>query len=401
MKKCIYVVDDQAAVLEMAVLIIRTVDPEWEVTGFKNPSDALSAVRTRAPDLVLSDQVMPEMDGSELLEQIRAISPTTIRIIVSGCVPLNKLAFITSAHHYIAKPFDTMKLRETIRRGFAAQERMADKDMQAVATSLRSIPSLPQVYHALTQALQSDRNASSTIAGLLAEDPGMTAKVLHLANSPLFGQNSIITTPFDAVMCLGTEMIMAVVLSQSLFSHYESLVSEKIDMGKVWNHCWQTASLAQQICREMKLSRARGEEAFLSGLLHETGRFILVDNFPDRFQAACQRASRTKSPLAPRLKEEFRTAPAHLTAYVLELWGMPANVIGAIASLDAPADGQAGEFTIASALYVADGVSSRQSPPDTFPPEEWDREYLKAIGCLENIPAWEKLSTGPQANSAL
>jgi HD-like signal output (HDOD) protein len=394
MKKCIYVVDDQEPLLQTVVLIIRSVDSQWDVTGFSNPLEALEAVKKNAPDLVLSDEVMPEMQGSQLLELVRSISPPTIRIIVSGCVPLNKLSFITSAHHFIAKPFDALKLREMIRRSFAAQDRISDKGLQAVATSLRSIPSLPQAYHALLRELQNDGNAATTVARLVAEDAGLTAKVLQLANSPLFGQGSLITTTFDAVMCLGTEMIMALVLSQSLFRHYELLVTGKIDLRQVWGHCWQTAYFAQHVCREMKLSHAASEEAFLAGLLHETGRFILVDNFPEQFQAACQCARQMKSPLAPRLREAFRTSPSQITAYVLELWGMPVGVVEAIALQDAPAADQANGFTLASALYVADGIASRKAPADAFAPEEWDTAYLKAIGCLENIPAWEKLSMG-------
>jgi HD-like signal output (HDOD) protein len=395
MKKCIYVVDDQTLVLETAVLVIRSIDSELEVTGFNNPLQALAAAQTRAPDLVLSDQGMPEMQGSQLLDKIRAISPTTIRIIMSGYVALNQVSLITSAHHYIAKPFDTVKLQETIRRSFAAQERIANKDLQAVATSLRTIPSLAQAHHALLRELQNDSNAATTIARLVAEDAGLTTKVLHLANSPLFGQDCVITSPFDAVMCLGTEMIMAVALSQSLFRHYESLVAGKIDLRRVWRHCWQTAYFAQHVCGEMKFSRTAGEKAFLAGLLHETGRFILVDNFPEKFLSACQGAQRMKSPLTPRLREVFRTSPAQITAYVLELWGLPDSVIGAVAAQDAPVAEHAAEFTLASALYVADGIASRQSPPDAFAPEEWDTAYLEAIGCLESIPAWEKFSMGP------
>ncbi len=102
-----------------------------------------------------------------------------------------------------------------------------------------------------------------------------------------------------------------------------------------------------------------------------------------------------KTPLAPHLREVFRTTPSQITAYILELWGMPASVITAIAQQDAPGADQVGGFSIASALYIADGVASRQTPPDSFAPEEWDSAYLEAIGCLENIPAWEKLSVGP------
>ena len=84
---------------------------------------------------------MPGMQGSQLLEQVRIVSPTTIRLIMSGCVALDKLTLITSAHQYIAKPFDAFKLRDLIQRSFMAQERINNQGLQAVVTSIRSIPS--------------------------------------------------------------------------------------------------------------------------------------------------------------------------------------------------------------------------------------------------------------------
>lgn len=393
MKRCIYVVDDQVPVMETAVLIIRTIDPQWEVKGFKDPLEALAAVKIKAPDLILSDQLMPGMQGSELLEQVRAVSETTIRLIMSGYVPLNKLALITSAHQFIAKPFDSMKLRETIRRSFAAQERIGHNGLKSIATALRSIPSLPQAHQSLLKVLEDDSSATTKIARLVAQDAGLTVKVLQLANSPLFGQGYQITSTIDAVMCLGTELIAAVVLAQSLFRHYESLAHWEINLQQVWAHCWQTAYLAQHICSEMQFARKAGDEAFLAGLMHETGRFILVDNFPNEFNTACQAARQKNSPLAPQLYEVFKTTPAQVTAYVLELWGMPPGVIGALAVKSQPAD-QPTEFTLASALYIADGIASRQVPPDSFATEEWNAAYLQAIGCAEKIAEWEKLSIG-------
>ena len=75
---------------------------------------------------------------------------------------------------------------------------------------------------------------------------------------------------------------------------------------------------------------------------------------------------------------------------------MPPGVVAAISQLDSPVAVPPGAFSLASALYVADGIASRQEPPDIFPPEEWDAEYLKSIACQEKIPAWEKLSLGPK-----
>jgi HD-like signal output (HDOD) protein len=388
MKRCIYIVDDQVAVLETAVLILRGNDDLWEVAGFSDPFEALAAVKNRPPDLILSDQLMPGMQGSQLLEEVRNVAPSAIRVIMSGYVSLSKLTLITSAHQYIAKPFDIAKLRELVQRSFSAQERIVNKGLQSMATSLRSIPSLPQVHQSLLAELQDDRAAGSVIARMVAEDPGLSIKVLQLANSPVFGQGYLITNPTDAVMCLGTEMIAAIVLSQSLFRHYETLGHTDLDLPTVWSHCWETAYLAQFLCRQKRLPRRAAEEGFLAGLLHEAGRFILVDNFPGQYAVACQGARQLKSPLAPRLVETFQTTPAQLTAYLMELWGMPPEIVTAISLQDNPQEEPGHAFSLASALYIADHIAARKTPPDAYALEGWNLPYLKAIGCEADLPLW-------------
>jgi HD-like signal output (HDOD) protein len=391
------VVDDQVAVLDTAVLILRGIDAQWQVIGFSDPQAALAAVKSKAPDLILSDQLMPGMLGSQLLEEVRKVAPAAIRVIMSGYVSLNKLTLITSAHQYIAKPFDITKLRELVRRSFAAQERIVSKGLQAIATSLRSIPSLPQVHQSLLAELQDNRSASSAIAQMVSEDAGLSIKVLQLANSPLFGQGYLVTNPSDAVMCLGTEMIAAIVLSQSLFRHYEGLANEELNMPRVWHHCWETSYLGLHLCRQKKLPHRTAEEVFLAGLLHEAGRFILVDNFPDQFMAACRSARQTKSPLRPRLLETFQTTPAQLTSYLMELWGMPEEVVTAISYQDFPQQEPGGAFTLTSALYVASHIAARTAPPDDSALEDWNLDYLRAIGCQDDLAQWEDASFAHEA----
>lgn len=391
MKKRIYVVDDQDAVLETAVMVLRRMDPEWQVTGFSDPLKALEAIKAKAPDLILSDQVMPGMSGSQLLEQVRQLCPDTVRIVMSGYVPLNQLSVITAAHQYLAKPFEAVKLQESVRRSFAAQEKIVDKGLEAVVTSLRSIPSLPQVYHSLLKELEDSSTGMTAIARKVTQDAGLSAKVLQLANSPLFGHEATVTNPADAVMCLGTDMVAAVVLSQSLFRHYESLESGEMQLRQVWDHCWETGYFAQHLCLEKGLSRDVAEQAFLAGLLHEMGRFILIDNFPDKFKAACEGAHKANSPLGPHLREVFGTSPWQVTAYLLELWGMPAAVIAAISQQDNLTAQPGAPFNLGAALYVADHIVTRRCPPDSFPAEDWNNGYLQALGCAGEIPAWEKL----------
>jgi HD-like signal output (HDOD) protein len=390
MKRKLFVVDDQSAVMETAVLVLKRIDKEWEVTGFNDPKAALEAIKANPPDLVLSDQLMPGMQGSELLEQIRAHSPKTIRIIMSGYVSLSALEMITSAHQYVAKPFEPSVLRDMVKRSFAAQERIINAGLQTLVTGLRAIPSLPQVHHSLLQELEDDRTASAAIANIVANDPGLSIKVLQLANSPLFGRGTLVTNPVDAVMCLGTDMISAIVLSQSLFKHYEKLRGPELDIPKMWTHSWETARLAQHICRERRMGSEAGEEAFLAGLLHEIGRFLIIDNFPDQFKAACDFARKNRASLVAGLRETLQATPFQVGAYVLELWGLPEAVVGAIGNLDNPSQDQSKEFSVRSALYIADHVAHGKFPPDPFRAEDWNMDYLKSVGVKDELREWEQ-----------
>jgi HD-like signal output (HDOD) protein len=181
-----------------------------------------------------------------------------------------------------------------------------------------------------------------------------------------------------------------VVLAQTLFKHFDSNTHPALDLPRLWNHCWETAGLAQAYCREQGLPRATGDEAFLAGLLHETGRLILIDNFPDQFQAACDAACRAESPLTPCLRQAFQATPAQIGAYLLDLWGMPDNVVAAVSFLDQPEKEGATGFSLASALYIADHIATRKCPPDPCPPPDWNGAYVRSLGCADDLKFWER-----------
>ena len=392
MSKLVYVVDDQPAVLEAVLLMLESIDPAWRVEGFTSAAAALAAVKAQPPDLVLSDHHMPEMQGSTLLEEVRVAAPNAVRIIMSGYVDVAALSAIISAHQYIAKPFSMLQIKELIQRTFAARARMEHQGLQELVTALRSLPSLPHVYFSLLKELGDERRSVDAIAQLVARDAGLSSKLLQVANSPLFGRGSLVSSPFDAVLCVGTEMIKAVMLSQEQFRHYGNIKCAEIDVPRLWDHCWEVAHLARRICLEKQLPQAKADEAFLAGILHEIGKFILLDNFPGQFQAACQAARQAGAPLTPFLLSTFHATPAQLAAYLLELWGLPSAVIQAVACQEHPENDPSGELSLAAALYIADQVATRRSPPDSFAIPDWNPECLKALGYESDFAVWQRIS---------
>lgn len=341
--------------------------------------------------MVFSDHHMPGLAGSKLLEEVRIAAPKAVRIIMSGYVDLPALSTVISAHQYIAKPFNALEVKELIGRALTAQARMEHEGLREIVASLPSLPSLPRVYYSLVKALGNEHSSVDDIAQLVAKDAGLSSKLLQLANSPLFGRGSLVSSPDEAVLCLGTGMIKAVVLSQELFKHYSEVRSLEIEVPRLWNHCWQVAHLVQRICLKQELPQAQAEEAFLAGILHESGKLILLDNFPQQFQAACKAARQARSPLNPVLLRTFRASPAQLAAYLLELWGLPPSVIRAVACQERPEnDGGPRQFSLTTALYIADQVATRKSPPDAFAIPDWDGAALEAVGCEADFSVWER-----------
>lgn len=109
-------VDDEQAILSALRRSLRR-EP-YDVLTTADPEDALRWVQTRDVSLVITDQRMPDMLGTDLLEEVTRRSPTTARIILTA-YPGATAATPRLRHRtecMISKPWDGTMLRQTIRR---------------------------------------------------------------------------------------------------------------------------------------------------------------------------------------------------------------------------------------------------------------------------------------------
>ena len=111
-------VDDEADIREIAEMAL-SLDPTFEVASAKSGAAALESISDDAPDVILLDVMMPEMDGPTLLEILRARQETAhIPIIFMTAAvqhqTIEKLKSI-GAVGVIAKPFDPISLADEIK----------------------------------------------------------------------------------------------------------------------------------------------------------------------------------------------------------------------------------------------------------------------------------------------
>src|SRR4051812_49997153 len=95
-------VDDEVEILEALRRMLRTRRNHWDMTFANSGAEALAVFGDRHCDVVVVDYRMPEINGADLLEKVRAISPDTARIILSGQTdPDNVIQALTIAHLFL------------------------------------------------------------------------------------------------------------------------------------------------------------------------------------------------------------------------------------------------------------------------------------------------------------
>jgi DNA-binding NtrC family response regulator len=115
----ILIVDDEEMVLT-ALSSFLTLESEYEVVTFTRAGDALSYLEAHDVDLLISDFLMPEMDGLQFLKRARELRPEVPRIILTGYADKeNAIKAINEVglYQYIEKPGDNADLEIVIRNG--------------------------------------------------------------------------------------------------------------------------------------------------------------------------------------------------------------------------------------------------------------------------------------------
>ena len=321
-------VDDQPSVLEDTQRATEDMRHQWDMTFVTSADEAMELLDREAFDVVVSDMRMPGTDGAELLFLVRNCSPSTARIILSGCDE-DEMIFRSTrvAHQFLTKPCDVDMLKSAIAEIRAAQGRVSSEEIRALIGRVDQLPALGEVYQRLVRAIEAEES-SARLAEIVCEDVALTAEILRLLNSAFFGLARRVESVEQAIGLLGTDVLRAIVAGYSVFSQPGSLV---VDADVVSRRSQQVAALARHAHRILTgASRSELADVYLAGMLHEVGALVLgsIEGMdPVDARGVLDSNDNTVERLA------FGVDRFAVSSYLLGLWAFSSEVIQAVASL--------------------------------------------------------------------
>ena len=208
-----------------------------------------------------------------------------------------------------------------------------------------NLPTLPNVVKDICAMVEDKRTGASEIGEIIARDQVLSAKILRLVNSPIYGFPGRISSVTHALVLLGFNVVKGLVLSTAVFGTFAQ------HTRGFWQHSLGCAIISRGLAKE--LAMADVEEFMVAGLLHDLGKAVLSFLAPDAFEEALAMAEENHCHIAVAEREVFGVDHARVASWVAREWHLPDRLCDALAYHHRPDLAKAGRQTTA-VVHLAD-----------------------------------------------
>lgn len=188
------------------------------------------------------------------------------------------------------------------------------------------LPALSVKSPRLLAELQREDLSVKELSELLKLDPGLGARLLHVANSPFFGVSGKVSSVSEAVIVLGLNQTKGVIQIEVIRSVLADYPWNLISLDIFWHRSLAIAAACQVLADRISYPRST---AFTVGLFHNLGVLGMLQQYEKEYSLVFASA-RSGLHLAQRELDQFRISHAQMGAEILRSWNFPVCVCQAI-----------------------------------------------------------------------
>jgi HD-like signal output (HDOD) protein len=381
----VLLIDAATAALEQLQQALRQLRPQWHTVAATSPAAALASLAQGRFDAVVCDIGGAGMDGPELLTQVRASYPNVVRLCLSDSADDDAfLRAVPVTHQFLGKPCNGENLCETLERICALRDILQHPAIHELIGNLKALPAIPHTFQALSEAIAQPNVHAADIAQIVSNDTALSVKVLQLANSAFYRRGAPVTSIQAAISYAGLEMIKSLALSACVFSTLDASPDAIKRLQDLQGRSLRKAHFARMLLRESR----HADEAFTAALLLDIGQAVLALSAPDKFEQMIELARASSRPWHEVELEVFGAAHPEVGAYLLGLWGLPLDLIEAVAYHHTPSRVQHAHTSVLAAVHVADAIVDATSDRPAKLLDRLDASFVARTGVSRCLTAW-------------
>jgi HD-like signal output (HDOD) protein len=220
-------------------------------------------------------------------------------------------------------------------------------ELEALLAKAKALPSIPRVVSEVMTELDLEDPDVRKISQSISTDPGLTARMLNLANSAFFGLTREISNVNDAVNILGFNHVRTLVTAVALSSSFKTVPG--VNLEQFWRYSLNAAKICKTLAKSMKLNDGA---AFTAGLVHAVGDLVMHIGMPEVVAKIDWNVSPFDLKRAEAEKAALGYTYADVSAAFAQRWDFPEAIVTALRHQLVPFEGDTYE-PMAGVVHMA------------------------------------------------
>ncbi|MFA6596772.1 MAG: HDOD domain-containing protein [Ignavibacteriaceae bacterium] len=241
--------------------------------------------------------------------------------------------------------------------------------------NVQNLPSIPYMMIEVTKLLDNPRTSASELGFVISRDQGLVAKILTVANSPLYGLPRRVSTIEFAIVILGFDHIKNIVIALSMIEAFKNVDEKKWNRKTFWIHSLVTAAAAKRIADD--IGYPKSGEAFTAGLLHDLGISVIQRYFKDEFISICDLSENQKMSFVEAEYEILGITHQEIGNFLAEKWNLPKILSDSMLNHHEPSKNNSNNV-LSAIVHLADFMTQKFGIGNF----SWDENYALDEGII-------------------
>lgn len=379
-------VDDEVPILRALERMLRVQRRDWECHFTDDPLRALAIVDDVGPDAVVSDMLMPGLDGAELLHEASRRRPLLARFILSGEVGAGSLVRMArAAHQCFAKPCRGDVLLDVLQRAILTRDPDHEPALLRGIYGLHSLPVAAGRVDAVRRLLAKPWSEARDreVVAVLSGTAGLATKLLQVATWTRLGLGPPPADVHDAFLQLGPDAVRALLDSDLL----APLPGDEVTAFQraTWRRAERAAAAAAAIARAESLAADAGRLAALVTLWGASAPLLVDVTCRRQYDAVRDDAARTGTAVGAVERRVFGLSAAAAFAHMLQLWGLSPAIAASVTRSDDAATLPDAPLAVETTAHLTRALVDEL---DGCPLPDATAAYVARLGLADQVERW-------------